>query len=114
MQYLLNGFTHDMEFRVFEFESVGDDRVRTQYRVRANLGLIRKYGIRTQELPLLCRGVLEQRDESEALRTFTYTEADMHLHADVCAARAAAAPKRKTPRRPPGENLGGAWRGSRA
>jgi DNA-directed RNA polymerase specialized sigma24 family protein len=29
MQYILTRFTHDMGFRVFEFEGIGDDRVRT-------------------------------------------------------------------------------------
>ncbi len=110
MQYILTGFTHDMGFRVFAFECAGEDTVRTEYKVRADLLLVRKYGIRVQELPLLCRGILERRDGGDQQRMFTYTEADMCLRADVCAAQAAAH-KRKPPRRPPSENAGAAWRG---
>ena len=110
MQYVLTGFTHDMGFRVFAFEGIGQDRVRTAYMVKADLALTRRYGIRVQELPLLCRALLERRVESEEQRTFTYTEADMCSHADTCAQNAAAN-KRKTPRRPLSENAGSAWRG---
>ena len=111
MQYILSGFTHDLGFRVFTFECVSDNRLRTEYKVRADLALIAKYGIRVQELPLLCRAILERRNQTEERRTFTYTEADMRLTADLCAARAAVAQKRKAPRRPPSENVGAAWRG---
>jgi hypothetical protein len=111
MQYILTGFTHDMGFRVFAFEGVGEDRVRTEYRVKADLALIRRYGIRVQELPLLCRAVLERRNETKEQRTFTYTEADMCVQADVRATRDAATQKKKTPRRTPSENVGSAWRG---
>lgn len=112
MQYILTGFTHDMGFRVFAFESVGDDRVRTPYTVRADLSLVRKHGIRIQELPLLCQRVLEQRDGTDTKRAFTYAEADMSIRADMCAAEAAAQ-KRKPPRRPLGTNVGAAWRGTK-
>lgn len=115
MRYILTGFTQDLGFRVFSFEGVTDDRARTAFTVRADLALMRKYGIRTQELSLLCRGVLERRVESDANRTLTYTEEDMCLHSSACnAAREAAAAKKKAPRRPPNENLGAAWRSPQA
>jgi hypothetical protein len=111
MRYVLTGFTHDLGFRVFAFDGVGEDRVRSAYRVRTDLALIRRYGIRVQELPLLCRGILERRMEGEEEHAFTYTEADMRLYADVCAARDAEAKKKKAAfRRPLGENAGAAWR----
>lgn len=113
MQYVLTGFTHDMGFRVFAFEGIGQDRLRTAYIVKADLALSRRYGIRVQELPLLCRAILERRNESEEQRAFIYTEADMCTHADVCA-QEAAANKRKTPRKPSSENIGAAWRGPQA
>ena len=109
-QYILTGFTHDMEFRVFTFEGVGEDRVRAAYKVRADLRLVRKYGIRIQELALLCRGILERRDGTDQQRVFTYTEADMCVRADACASQAASQ-KTKTHRRPPSANVGAAWRG---
>ena len=111
MQYILTGFTHDLDSRVFAFECIGVDRVRTEYTVKANLGLVRRYGIRVQELPLLCRAVLERRNEDQPERKFTYSEADMCVQADVRAAlRDAAALKKKGPRKPLGENVGAAWR----
>jgi len=112
MQYILTGFTHDVGFRVFAFEGVGEARERTSFSVRADLALVKKYGIRMQELPLLCRAILEQRDGTDATRAFTYTEAAMCLRADASAAEAAQKQKRKPPRRPPSENIGRAWRGT--
>jgi hypothetical protein len=110
--YILTGFTQEMGFRVFAFAHIGEDRVRTEFTIRADLDLIRKYDIRVQELPLLCRALLERRDAAGESRTFTFTEEDMRLHArDSTAARLAAAAKRRPPRRPPSENLGAAWRG---
>ena len=69
MQYILTGFTHDMGFRVFAFEGIGEDRVRTEYKVRADLALIHRYGIRVQELPLLCRGILEAAERGRGAQT---------------------------------------------
>jgi hypothetical protein len=113
MQFILTGFTQDMAFRVFAFERMGLDKVRTKYVVKADLALVRRYGIQVQELPLLCRNLLMRSDEAEETQhTFTFTEDDMCLHAkDRAAARNAAAQKRKPPRRPPSENVGAAWRG---
>jgi hypothetical protein len=112
MQFILTGFTQDMAFRVFAFERMGLDRVRTKYAVKADLALVRRYGIQVQELPLLCRNLLMRTDDAEADHTFTFTEDDMCLHAkDRAAARDAAAQKRKPPRRPASENVGAAWRG---
>ena len=106
MQYVLTGFTQDVGFRVFAFDGLGEDRVRTEYKVRADLALIRRYGIRVQELPLLCRGLLERRDPALEQRTFTYSEDDMAVHLGVCAERDAAAQKKRAARRPPTTNLG--------
>jgi hypothetical protein len=111
VRYTLTGFTHDGGARVFAFECVGEDRVRTEYRVSADLTLVRRYGIQVQELPLLCRGLLERHQDAGEARSLTFTEEEMQQHAQDCAAaRRAAAQKRKSPRRPTSENLGVAWR----
>ena len=112
MQYVLTGFSHEMGFRVFSFEGVGKDHARTEYNVKADLAVIRRYGIRVQELPLLCRAILERRGEDDERRTFIYTEADMSLHANVCAAQALTQRKRP-PRRPFGQDSGDSMRESR-
>jgi hypothetical protein len=65
-----------------------------------------------QELPLLCRNLLERSDNGGDPGTVTFTEDDMSLHAKGCAAaREAAAQRRRAPRRLPSENVGAAWRG---
>lgn len=111
MQFILTGFTHNTGFRVFAFQGIAGDRTRTPFTVRTDLALIRRYGIRIQELPLLCRRLLEQRDEGEQERTMTFTEEGMRLHADNCAAERDAAKKRKPARRPPPTSqTGSGWR----
>jgi hypothetical protein len=111
MQFILTGFRQDMGFRVFAFEGIGQDRTRTAFTVRTDVALSRSYGIHLQELPLLCRELLDRHGEAEDQRSFTYTEADMRLYAnDRAAARDAAAQKRKQPRRLPSDHVGAAWR----
>lgn len=101
-----------MAFRVFAFERMGLDKVRTKFVVRADLALVRRYGIPVQELPLLCRNLLQQQDENAETRTLIFSEGEMSAHASGrAAARDAAAQKRKTPRRPASGNIGSAWRG---
>ena len=56
MPYILTGFSHDIGFRVFAFDLVERGVIRTDYKVRADLTLTRRYGIALQELPLLCLG----------------------------------------------------------
>jgi hypothetical protein len=76
------------------------------------LALIKSYGIRIQELPLLCRGLLERQEEGEEKRTFTFAEREMRAYADICAtAREAAAQKKRLARRPVPADVGAAWRG---
>ena len=109
-QFVLKGFSQVVGLRVFVFEGIAPDRTREQFTVSADLALTRKYGIRLQELPLLCRAILEGGDEGGEKRTFSYTEDQMRLYADGAAAREEAAKRRKPPRRPPTENVGAAWR----
>lgn len=121
MQFTLVGFKQDEGFRVFTFEGIAEDRTRTTFTVRTDLALIRGYGIRVQELPLLCRGLLERmtstaidvagqepgsEERTFSERTWTYTEAEMRLHANSCQEARDAAQKKKSMRRfglnPPG------------
>ena len=110
MQFILTGFTQDMGFRVFAFEGVKTDRTRVQYTVRADLGLIRKHGIRVQELPILCRGLLDTRGENEEKRALVFSEDDMQLQAKDRELARETAGMRKPPRRPAGTNVGAAGR----
>lgn len=110
MQYVLTGFSESLGFRIFAFEGVCTGRERRPYTVRADLALARRYGIRLQELPLLCRSILDRLAEDDPGRAFTYSEDDMCCHAVGTAARRLAENKRKNPRRPAPETLGQAWR----
>jgi len=73
--------------------------------VRADLVLTRAYGIQVQDLPLLCRGVLDKCENSEIL-SLTFAEVDMRACADERASirKQVAARKRKPFRRPAGEH----------
>jgi hypothetical protein len=108
MQYTLTGFTHDRGFRVFAFQGIGEDRARIEYSVKAEFALILRHGIKVQELPLLCREILERHDGGDGQHVFTYTEADMRRQEEARAARAAEA-KLKKVRRTLSENPGSAW-----
>jgi hypothetical protein len=95
-RFVLKGFSQDQRFRQFNFESVGADSVRTQFTVHADLTLIQTYGIHIQDLPLLCRELLERRSDSEVLHRLTFTEEDMRVFRDDrLLAKLAAAKKRK-------------------
>ncbi len=109
MQFILTGFTPETGFRVFVFQGIRADKTRTTFTVRADLAVIHKYGIRVQELPLLCRGLLERRDESETVRALTYTEEEMRLHANGVAADRDAAQKKKSARKAPPRQAGTGW-----
>jgi hypothetical protein len=74
MRFILIGFMQDLGFRVFAFEGIGEDKIRTEFLVKADLNLTRRYGITLQELPLMCRGLLERRNEGEEERMLTFTE----------------------------------------
>src|SRR5215471_8303682 len=62
MRFILKGFTQEMGFRIFEFVKVDEDQTRTEYTISADLALTRRYDIRIQDLPLLCRLSLERHE----------------------------------------------------
>jgi hypothetical protein len=109
MQFVLRGFNQVVGLRVFAFEGIAADRTRTLFTVSADVALTRRYGIRLQDLPLLCRAVLERCHEGAGTRAFAYTEEQMRLHADDAAAREVAVKRRKPPRRPAADHGGAAW-----
>ncbi|MFL6447129.1 MAG: hypothetical protein ACJ746_05510 [Bryobacteraceae bacterium] len=111
MKLCFLGFSEDTGARVLRFDSVADEG-KTSYTVRADLKLIRTYGIRVQELPLLCQALLERADKTEQKRSVVFTEDEMRQHAsNLAAARAAGKQKFKTARRPfqPKPGNGNGW-----
>jgi hypothetical protein len=98
MQFLLTGFHEKSGFRVFEFEGVSANRERTAFTVQADLTLARRYGITLQELPLLCRSVLDRLEEGYAGSVFTFSEDEMRSRALAQAARRLAERRPRNPR----------------
>jgi len=111
MPFILTGFRQDLRFRVFAFERRDAALSRMAFTVKADLDLIRRYDIRLQELPLLCRSFLEKRNADDA-RTLTFTEDEMRACAENrTAARDDAARKKKMPRKAAtAQTPGAAWR----
>jgi len=115
MNYILTGFSQVDGYRVFAFQGVASDRSREPFWVRANLDLIRRYGIQMQDLPLLCRNLLDKREDgTTAGRIMTLTESDMSTLWKAATARKELAASKKIPakRRVPNAEMGGAWRGA--
>lgn len=112
MQYVLDGFSQVREFRVFAFQCIAPDWTRSAYTVRTNLALAQRYGIPLQELPLLCKTVLERLDRVGDAVALTFTEEDMRVWAEAAAARKEAGKQRRPPRPPSNGKPGAAWRGA--
>jgi hypothetical protein len=97
-QYVLDGFSEELGSRVYRFEHIAADRSRTAFTVAIDLAMSRRYGMKLQDLPLLCRAVLERVHEDEARRAYRYTEADMSKFAKEAAERVDALRKKFKPR----------------
>lgn len=97
-QFLLTGFTQAAGIRIYAFEGKVDAR-RFDYTVEVDLALIPGYGIRIQDLPLLCREFLEQRAKPDEISTFVFTEQRMRSHAEKLAiAREETEHRKKQPK----------------
>lgn len=107
LRFVFAGFTQESGVRVFAFEKIAEDQTRTKYSVRADLALSRRYDIRMQELPLLCRVFLERQGAEEDRRAFTLTEQEMSIWAKESAAKLRFPSfKKRPPVNPPGEGAG--------
>lgn len=71
---------------MLRFESLPRETDNGVYWVRADMQLVLRHQIPVQELPLLCRAVLERRSAAEpnsTERTVIYTQEDMQEHSDA-------------------------------
>ena len=108
-QFLLTGFTQVAGIRIYAFEGRVDAR-RIDYTVEVDLALIPRYGIRIQDLPLLCRDLLQQGTEPEEISAVVFTEQRMRSHAEKLAvAREEAEHRKKQPRRLASADAGTGW-----
>ncbi|MGH9559199.1 MAG: hypothetical protein ACRD30_08150 [Bryobacteraceae bacterium] len=112
MQFVLAGFQQNLNIRRYTFEGIDDHRKRKEVTVDADMGLIQKYKIPLQELPLLCRRLVEGRPEVDAgADAIRFTEDDMLGYAkDRATAASLAEQKRKSHRAPVSDRVGQAWR----
>ena len=95
-QFLLTGFTQAAGIRIYTFEGRVDAK-RIDYTVEVDLA--QGYGIRIQDLPLLCRDLLQQRTQPDEISAVVFTEQRIRSHADKLAtAREEAKHKKKEPR----------------
>ena len=93
--FILSGFHQEHGIRYFVFERPNDGGTSTEFTVGADLRLLRKYGIVLQELPLLCRHLLEKQDVDCPATAVTFSEDLMKEQADHRAALKQAAQERK-------------------
>lgn len=109
-QYIFTGFSQTAGIRLYAFEGIGDG-CRVGYSVEVDLSLIPNYGIRIQELPLLCRELLQKRVESSDISALIFSENEMRAHAEKLAAeREESARRRNADRRPVNAHPGSGWR----
>ena len=107
VRFVLAGFTQESGVRVFAFEKIAEGQTRTKCSVRADLALSRRYNIRMQELPLLCRLFLERHGTEDDRCAFTFTEQEMSICARESAAKARLPSfKKRPPVNAPGEDAG--------
>jgi len=105
MEFVLTGFRQEKNVRQYAFQSVAAGRRLADFTVGVDLSSVHKYGIPQQELPLLCRRLLEENPPEEA-GALMYTEIDMAGYAKVRATQKseADAKKRAHFRPPPNRN----------
>ena len=80
MDFVLTGFRQDANIRRFAFQRVATDHSRTDFTVSADMTLLVKHKIPLQELPLLCRALLEDRNESGPAKAVIFSETDMLVY----------------------------------
>jgi len=109
MNFTLTGFTQTNTIRKFVFACIAEDRSRTTTVVSADLTLLHKYAIKVQELPLLCRRLLEANCESGVPAAMTFSESEME-RIKSAVQEAAAERKPRRPRSNVSDLTGHAWR----
>ncbi|MEO8097733.1 MAG: hypothetical protein ABI811_08520 [Acidobacteriota bacterium] len=78
MNYVLTRFDQNRDIRRFHFTGVlAAAKERLEFLVGVDLTQARKYGIPTQELPLLCRRFLEETPREEGIFSLIFAEANM-------------------------------------
>jgi hypothetical protein len=109
-EFVFTGFRQESDIRRYTFQIIAEDRTQTKVTVGADLSLLRKHRIPLQELPLLCRRLLENSTGGKA-GTLMFTEKDMLGYvSERNAAEHVAELKRRAHRTPVSSRAGQAWR----
>jgi hypothetical protein len=109
-QFFLTGFTQAAGIRIYAFQG-RVDASRIDYTVEVDLALIPGYGIRIQDLPLLCRELLQQQAQPDEISAVVFTEQRMRSHAEkLAAARQEAEHKKKQSRHLASADAETGWR----
>lgn len=98
LQFHLSGFTQTAGIRRYAFEGRVEAR-RFDYTVEVDLALIPGFGIRIQDLPLLCRELLQEQALPDEIKAFIFTEQQMRSHAQKLKVAREDAEQRKKARR---------------
>jgi len=97
MSLILLGFSQEAEIRHFAFERVAADGTRTGCIVHADLPMARRFNVKIQDLPLICRRVLAAHTEDQR-ESVVVTADEMRSHAEGVAASTALGRAGKRPR----------------
>ena len=108
-QFFLTGFTQAAGIRIYAFDGRIDAR-RSDYTVQVDLALISGYGIRIQDLPLLCRELLQQREQLDEISAVVFTEQRMRSHAEKLAVAREEAKNKKKPKQLASPEPESGWR----
>ena len=105
--FMLTGFHQEHGIRHYVFQCSNNNGTSSEFTVEADVRMLRKYGIGLQELPLLCRHLLEKQNPGSPVRAVKFGEDLMKEQADRRAAlKQAALGKKKVYRRRRPEPLG--------
>lgn len=118
VEFVLTGFSQENNIRRYTFQALPAGNARPsgnptkRWTVSADLSLMRKHKIPLQELPLLCKRVVEaQGENAQPDDSLAFTERDMLGYAnDRSAAELAAELKKRARRMPSSSRVGMAWR----
>jgi hypothetical protein len=118
VEFVLTGFSQENNIRRYTFQALpaGNHRpaagtLKKEWTVSADLSLMRKHRIPLQELPLLCKRLVEAQSEQAKEDTLMFTERDMLGYAsNRTAAELAAEVKKRARRMPSSSRVGMAWR----
>ena len=77
MAYSLIGFSQQNTIRRYLFLRIAADGSRTEFGVNADIQTGRSCHVKLQDLPLMCRRLLEGQGEDVDARALTLTQADM-------------------------------------